>query len=63
MSGVSAAPQAGAPRRDNEDARESLRRLMEVAGHRVSAAPDGVSGLERAIAGHPDALAQLLIKA
>ena len=31
---------------DNDDARETLRRMLELDGHRVRVAPDGVEGLE-----------------
>jgi CheY-like chemotaxis protein len=31
---------------DNEDARSSLRMLLELEGHRVSEASDGISGVE-----------------
>ena len=34
---------------DNEDARETLRVLLEMNGHRVHAEPDGESGLETAL--------------
>jgi CheY-like chemotaxis protein len=42
------APLAGTvlPVEDNSDARESLRMLLELEGHRVIAAPDGLLGLE-----------------
>ena len=31
---------------DNVDSRETLRRMLELDGHRVRAAPDGIAGLE-----------------
>jgi CheY-like chemotaxis protein len=34
---------------DNDDARETLRKLLEVAGHRVRVAPDGEAGLHTAL--------------
>ena len=40
---------------DNEDARETLRLLLEARGHRVSVAADGPQGLEMARAGQYDA--------
>jgi signal transduction histidine kinase/CheY-like chemotaxis protein len=39
---------------DNTDARESLRVLLEYAGHRVRAASDGAAGLDAALASPPD---------
>lgn len=39
---------------DNDDARETLRILLEMAGHRVETANDGAAGLERALAMQPD---------
>jgi signal transduction histidine kinase/ActR/RegA family two-component response regulator len=39
---------------DNEDARETLRILLELAGHRVATAADGLAGLEQAIATQPE---------
>jgi signal transduction histidine kinase len=39
---------------DNADARESLKRLLEFAGHRVRVAPDGERGLEALLAEPPD---------
>jgi signal transduction histidine kinase len=41
---------------DNDDARESLRRLLELAGHRVSGAADGAAGLAAALVGKPEVL-------
>jgi DNA-binding response OmpR family regulator len=38
---------------DNPDGRETLRRLLELEGHEVFVASDGVEGLEKAIAEHP----------
>jgi CheY-like chemotaxis protein len=39
---------------DNPDGRETLRALLELLGHRVEAAADGVEGVQRALAWHPD---------
>jgi CheY-like chemotaxis protein len=39
---------------DAPDARESLRALLEVLGHRVRCAEDGVGGVEAALAWMPD---------
>jgi two-component system CheB/CheR fusion protein len=39
---------------DNVDVRESLRALLELSGHEVHEAPDGPSGVERAVALRPD---------
>jgi signal transduction histidine kinase/ActR/RegA family two-component response regulator len=39
---------------DNADARDTLRRLLELGGHRVRTAPDGPSGLEAMLAAPPD---------
>jgi signal transduction histidine kinase/ActR/RegA family two-component response regulator len=39
---------------DNEDARDTLRILLEFAGHRVDTAADGVAGLEKALALQPE---------
>jgi len=39
---------------DNDDARESLRRLLELTGHRVSAAADGAAGLTAALLSKPE---------
>ena len=39
---------------DNADARETLRLLLELAGHRVETAVDGVAGLEKALALQPE---------
>lgn len=39
---------------DNEDGRETLVTLLEMAGHRVESARDGVTGLEKALALSPD---------
>ncbi len=36
---------------DNADAREMLQAVLEVAGHRVETARDGVSGVEQALSG------------
>jgi signal transduction histidine kinase len=39
---------------DNADARETLRKLLEFAGHRVRTASDGAAGLEAALAALPE---------
>ena len=39
---------------DNADARESLRLLLELAGHEVETAEDAASGLEKLAALRPD---------
>jgi signal transduction histidine kinase len=39
---------------DNQDAREALSRLLEIAGHEVSQAGDGPSGLDLASRSRPD---------
>lgn len=39
---------------DNADAREALRALLELDGHRVDVASDGQQGLERVLAVRPD---------
>jgi CheY-like chemotaxis protein len=39
---------------DNDDAREALRELLELAGHRVRAERDGPSGIEAARARRPE---------
>jgi CheY-like chemotaxis protein len=39
---------------DNPDGREMLRLLLEMAGHQVEAAGDGLEGLEMALRDHPD---------
>jgi PAS domain S-box-containing protein len=39
---------------DNDDARQSLRALLEHEGHRVEEASDGVSGLERDVTLRPE---------
>jgi CheY-like chemotaxis protein len=39
---------------DNHDARQMLRHLLELSGHEVHEAEDGVSGLEQALALHLD---------
>jgi signal transduction histidine kinase len=39
---------------DNEDARETLRRMLELDGHRVRVAADGVAGLEAMRAAVPE---------
>jgi CheY-like chemotaxis protein len=40
---------------DNPDGRETLRLLLEMAGHKVEVAGDGLEGLEVALRDHPDA--------
>jgi PAS domain S-box-containing protein len=50
---------AGIPRRilvveDDEDSRQMLRRLLELSGHRVEEAEDGLRGLQQALALRPD---------
>jgi CheY-like chemotaxis protein len=39
---------------DHDDAREAVRCLLEVRGHRVDAAADGSAGLETALASRPE---------
>jgi signal transduction histidine kinase/ActR/RegA family two-component response regulator len=39
---------------DNDDARETMQALLELMGHRVETARDGVTGLEKALALAPD---------
>jgi len=39
---------------DNTDAREMLQAVLEVAGHEVEVARDGITGVERALAGQHD---------
>jgi len=39
---------------DNPDGRESLRILLTVMGHQVDVAADGMEGVQRALAIHPD---------
>jgi signal transduction histidine kinase len=39
---------------DNDDARETLRRMLEIEGHRVRVAADGVAGLEAVRAAVPE---------
>ena len=39
---------------DNADGRESLRMLLSFLGHQVDVAADGVEGVQKALAGHPD---------
>jgi len=39
---------------DNADGRESLRMLLTLMGHQVDVAADGVEGVQRALASHPD---------
>ncbi|HET7400638.1 MAG TPA: ATP-binding protein [Usitatibacter sp.] len=39
---------------DNDDARDTLKSLLEILGHRVETARDGLSGLEMALAIVPD---------
>ena len=55
-------PEAAAPARDiliiedNTDARETMRVLLELQGHRVQAETDGESGLATALRIHPEVL-------
>ncbi len=39
---------------DNRDGRETLRTLLELLGHQVETAADGLEGLNRALAWRPD---------
>jgi CheY-like chemotaxis protein len=39
---------------DNPDGRESLRILLSVMGHQVDVAADGIEGVQKALAVHPD---------
>ncbi|MGH7170828.1 MAG: response regulator [Gemmataceae bacterium] len=39
---------------DNPDGRESLRMLLSFLGHQVDVAADGVEGVQKALARHPD---------
>ena len=39
---------------DNDDARETLQTLLELMGHRVDGARDGISGVQIALASRPD---------
>ena len=53
------AQSASAPRdvlivEDNEDARDTLRRLLEMDGHRVRVASDGLAGLEAVLEAPPE---------
>ena len=41
---------------DNDDARQMLRHLLDLSGHEVYEADDGVRGLEQALGLHPDAV-------
>jgi CheY-like chemotaxis protein len=41
---------------DNQDSRDMLRHVLELAGHEVHEAEDGASGVERALALHPFAV-------
>jgi len=41
---------------DNDDARQMLRHLLELSGHEVHEAEDGVRGLEQALVLRPDAV-------
>jgi CheY-like chemotaxis protein len=61
MSTASVASKAVASRRvlvieDQADSRDSLRMLLELWGHRVEVAPDGVRGVEKALAWRPDVI-------
>jgi signal transduction histidine kinase len=54
-----AAPAGGATRsilivEDNADSRDSLRQLLEMQGHRVEVAADGLEGLTRAVEMRPE---------
>jgi signal transduction histidine kinase/CheY-like chemotaxis protein len=55
-------PRTEAPRcdvlvvEDNDDARETLQMMLEIAGHRVRSANDGPAGLQAAIDTHPDVM-------
>ena len=40
----------------HRDAREAVRTLLEVAGHRIEEARDGPSGVDIALAVHPDVM-------
>jgi signal transduction histidine kinase len=57
---VRAAPASSALRRsilvveDNDDARDTLRRLLELTGHRVDVAADGAAGLAAALVSKPE---------
>ncbi len=56
---ASACPRGGSPRRilvveDNPDARQSLHELLELWGHEVTPAPDGLSGLSLAVTRRPE---------
>jgi CheY-like chemotaxis protein len=56
---VSTCPRGGSPRRilvveDNPDARQSLHELLELWGHQVTTAPDGLSGLSLAVTRRPE---------
>src|SRR5262249_14589155 len=39
---------------DNPDGRESLRLLLSLLGHQVDVAADGIEGVRKALAVHPD---------
>lgn len=39
---------------DNPDGRESLRMLLNLLGYRVDVAADGIEGVRKALAVHPD---------
>jgi CheY-like chemotaxis protein len=39
---------------DNDDGRETMNELLSVLGHRVELADDGLSGIAKAAAWHPD---------
>jgi signal transduction histidine kinase/FixJ family two-component response regulator len=52
-------PERGRSRRillieDNPDVREALQDLLDAAGHTVETAPDGISGIERALTREPE---------
>ena len=39
---------------DHVDGRETLRRLLELVGHYVDVAPNGIEGVAKALAAHPE---------
>jgi CheY-like chemotaxis protein len=41
---------------DNRDGRETLRILLQLIGHEVEVAADGIEGLEKAHSSHPDVI-------
>jgi CheY-like chemotaxis protein len=60
QSGIPTGSQDGAPRRrlllieDNPDIGETLRELLQLLGHQVDLASDGLRGVELALATQPD---------